>query len=85
MNVFHHFDNTSRTREDDSNLSKYFFANEGSSKHFTKNHDLIVEDPKQKEGQQAYQLKLNKFFKKQIRLKNALKQCYWDRKEIVFL
>ena len=56
-------------KDNDNTLMKYFFEE--------KNNKSI------EEAQINFE-KIEKFFKKPIKLRNALEKCYWDRQKMVF-
>lgn len=57
-----------RTKLGDNTLMKYFFPDEQQKSKVM-----------QKEEKKLTPEKLEKMFRKPIKLRNALKQCYWDR------
>lgn len=57
---------------DDNTLMKYFFADETKIIDKSNSHTRI-----------DYEI-IEKMFKKPLKLRNSLKQCYWDRQNIVY-
>jgi hypothetical protein len=86
-------DRIEKTQENnDCTLMKYFFPEDNSKLEITnknqKNsraesakHSAPQRNPESKKIQTE---KFEKMFRKPIKLRNALKQCYWDRQHISF-
>jgi hypothetical protein len=85
-------DRTEKTGENaDNTLMKYFFPEDNSRLEIgTKNLKSSRSDIKQQAPQNIPHTpkvtpeKLEKMFKKPVKLRNALKQCYWDRQPVSF-
>ena len=63
--------NEDKTKESEDTLMKYFFAEDTRISKNKQSKSIITME------------KIEKMFKKPIRLRNAVKQTYWDRHNIV--
>jgi hypothetical protein len=58
----------------DNTLIKYFFTDEKTERK--------VQENKQANNGKITIEKIQKFYRKSIKLRNALKQCYWERQAV---
>ncbi len=76
----------------DCTLMKYFFPEDNSKLEITNKNQKTsreenIKQPAPQSNSQSKKIQLEKFekmFRKPIKLRNALKQCYWDRQPISF-
>jgi hypothetical protein len=86
-------DRTEKTQENnDCTLMKYFFPEDNSKLEISNKNQKNVQTENVKQpapqnipnSNKILPEKLEKMFRKPIKLRNALKQCYWDRQQISF-
>ena len=75
-------DEKQRGDQTDTTLMKYFFPEENMNRPIQEHNIRQGTPTTQKTFEKMNPEKIQNFFRKPFKLRNALKQCYWDRQPL---